>query len=58
MFYQGNPNVTLTSVGCKTSDTVCKALASDVAAERLHLRDDVDSLKLYPVVRASIGYRL
>jgi len=57
VFYQGNPNVTLASVGCKTSDTVCKALASDVAAERLHLRDDVDSLKLYPVVRASVGYR-
>jgi hypothetical protein len=57
VFYQGNPNVTLASVGCKTSDTVCKALASDVAAERLHLRDDVDTLKLYPVVRASIGYR-
>jgi hypothetical protein len=57
VFYQGNPNVSLASVGCKTSEAVCKALASDVAAERLHLRDDVDSLKLYPVVRASIGYQ-
>lgn len=57
VFYQGNPNVALASVGCTTSATVCKALASDVAAERLHLHDDVDSLKLYPVVRASIGYR-
>jgi hypothetical protein len=57
VFYQGNPNVSLASVGCTTSETVCKALASDVAAERLHLRDDVDALKVYPVVRASIGYR-
>jgi len=57
VFYQGNPNVSLASVGCTTSDTVCKALASDVAAERLHLRDDVDALKVYPVVRASIGYQ-
>ena len=57
VFYQGNPNVQLASVGCTTSDTVCKALAADVAAERLRLRDDVDTLKVYPVVRASIGYR-
>lgn len=57
VFYQGNPNVALASVGCTTSESVCKALSSDVAAERLHLRDDVDSLKVYPVVRASIGYR-
>jgi hypothetical protein len=57
VFYQGNPNVTLASVGCKTSDTVCKTLATDVAAERVRLRDDADALKVYPVVRASIGYR-
>lgn len=57
VFYQGNPNVQLASVGCTVSNTVCKALASDVAAERLRLRDDVDALKVYPVVRASIGYQ-
>jgi hypothetical protein len=39
------------------SNTVCKALANDVAVERLRLRDDVDTLKVYPVVRASIGYQ-
>ncbi len=57
VFYQGNPNVQLASVGCTVSSTVCKALASDVAVERLRLRDDVDALKVYPVVRASIGYQ-
>ncbi len=57
VFYQGNPNVQLASVGCTVSDTVCKTLAKDVAVERLRLRDDVDTLKVYPVVRASIGYR-
>ncbi|SDD09887.1 hypothetical protein SAMN05428966_103195 [Massilia sp. PDC64] len=57
VFYQGNPNVQLASVGCTVSNTVCKALANDVAVERLRLRDDVDALKVYPVVRASIGYR-
>jgi hypothetical protein len=57
VFYQGNPNVQLASVGCTVSNTVCKALANDVAVERLRLRDDVDALKVYPVVRASIGYQ-
>ena len=57
VFYQGNPNVHLASVGCTTSETVCKALASDVAVERQILRDDSDSFKLYPVVRVSIGYK-
>jgi hypothetical protein len=56
VFYQGNPNVQLASVGCTTSDTVCKALASDVAVQRQVLRDDTNSFKVYPVVRASIGY--
>jgi hypothetical protein len=57
VFYQGNPNVQLASVGCTVSNTVCKTLANDVAVERLRLRDDVDALKVYPVVRASIGYQ-
>jgi hypothetical protein len=57
VFYQGNPNVKLSSVGCTTSETVCKALASDVAVERQVLRDDSNSFKVYPVVRASIGYK-
>jgi len=57
VFYQGNPNVKLSSVGCATSETVCKALASDVAVERQVLRDDSNSFKVYPVVRASIGYK-
>jgi hypothetical protein len=57
VFYQGNPNVHLASTSCPTSLTDCVALINDIAAEQLHLRDDVDSFKVYPVVRASIGYR-
>lgn len=56
-FFQGNPNVTLGSWGCVTSATVCNALVKDIAAERLRLKDDVDSFKVYPVVRASVNYR-
>lgn len=56
-FYQGNPNVKLASVGCTTSQALCTALARDVAAEQLRLRSDVNGFKVYPVLRASLGYR-
>ncbi|QJE02729.1 hypothetical protein HH212_24220 [Massilia forsythiae] len=56
-FYQGNPNVKLASVGCTTSQAFCTALARDVAAEQVRLRRDVDGVKVYPVLRANLGYR-
>jgi hypothetical protein len=56
-FYQGKPNVNLVSIGCTTSNTVCKALAADVAAERASFEEDASSFKLYPVLRASLSYR-
>jgi hypothetical protein len=56
-FFQGSPNVALASVGCTASATICDALAKDVAAERLRLKDDIDSFKVYPVLRASLNYR-
>jgi hypothetical protein len=57
LFYQGKPNVDLTSEDCTTSKAVCDALVKDVAAERVRLQDDADSLKVYPVLRASLNYR-
>ena len=57
VFYQGRPNVQLASVGCASSQAVCKALVNDVEAERKSLQGDVDKLKLYPVLRVAIGYR-
>jgi hypothetical protein len=56
-FFQGNPNVDLGSYGCTISKTVCDALIKDVAVERRRLKDDVDSFKVYPVLRASLNYR-
>jgi hypothetical protein len=56
-FFQGNPNLTLASVGCTTSKEVCDALVKDVAAERLRLTEDVSSFKVYPVLRGSLNYR-
>jgi hypothetical protein len=56
-YFQGNPNVKLGSYGCTTLKAVCDALVQDIAVEQLHLQDDVDSLKVYPVLRASLNYR-
>jgi hypothetical protein len=55
-FYQGKADVHLVSLGCTTSNTVCKAVATDVAAERVRLQDDASSYKFYPVLRASLSY--
>lgn len=55
-FYQGNANVKLADSGCTAGTAVCTAVATDVAAERQRLRDDVSSFKFYPVLRASVSY--
>ena len=57
VFYQGNPNVQLASVGCTTSATVCKTLASHGAGARHILRAESDSFQQFPVVRVSVGYK-
>jgi hypothetical protein len=56
-FYQGKANVKLVSVGCTTSQAVCKQLVTDVEAERKKLMDDVSDYKVYPVLRASVSFR-
>lgn len=56
-FYQGNPNVKLVSIGCATSQAVCKQLVTDVEAERKKLAADVSDYKVYPVLRASVSFR-
>jgi hypothetical protein len=56
-FYQGKANVKLVSVGCATSQAICKQLVTDVAAERQKLMDDVSDYKVYPVLRASVSFR-
>jgi opacity protein-like surface antigen len=56
-FYQGKGNVRLESSGCTASRLVCDALASDLAAERAQFASDIDSNKVYPVLRGSVSYR-
>jgi hypothetical protein len=56
-YFQGRPNLKLGSTGCSAGKTICDAVIADVEAERLKLQDDLDSFKLYPVLRASLNYR-
>jgi opacity protein-like surface antigen len=56
-FYEGDPKVHLVSMGCVTSNTVCKAVATDVAAEAKRLQGDLSGYRFYPVARASLSYR-
>lgn len=56
VFYMGNPKVKLGNSGCTTSGAVCAVVTKDVAAERVKLQDDLDDLKVFPVLRASLGY--
>jgi hypothetical protein len=55
-YYQGKAHVNLVSRGCTVSQTVCRQLARDVAAEELRLAEDASDFKFYPVLRASISY--
>lgn len=57
VFVQGPPKVKLVSLGCTTSQTVCRALATDVAAERARFEDEIDFAKIYPVARIGVAYR-
>ena len=56
VFYMGNPNVKLGNADCATAAIICKIVANDLAVESVHLRDAVDGLKVYPVLRASLAY--
>lgn len=55
-FWQGKARVNLIAVGCTTSNTVCRQLASDVNVEELRLQEEASDFQVYPVLRASISY--
>lgn len=56
-FYQGKGTTKLVSLGCTTSNLVCKTLATDVAAERVKFDDQVNDLpRIYPVLRVALAY--
>ncbi|MGZ5198433.1 MAG: hypothetical protein ACXWC4_01575 [Telluria sp.] len=56
-FFQGDPKVHLVSIGCVSDHTVCKAIATDVAAETARLQGDLSGYRFYPVARVSLSYR-
>lgn len=56
-FLQGPPKVKLVSLGCTTSQQVCRGLAQDVAADSARFEDEIDYNKIYPVLRIGAAYR-
>jgi len=57
MFFQGPPKVKLVSLGCTTSQVVCRGLVRDVAADRARFEGEIDYRKIYPVLRIGAAYR-
>ena len=57
VFVQGPPKVNLVSLGCTTSPAVCRTLAQDVAAERARFEEEIDFMRIYPVLRIGAAYR-
>jgi len=54
--FQGKANVRLSNAGCTAIAAACAQLASDVAAQQASLADDLDSFRVYPVVRVGVSY--
>lgn len=56
VYYQGNAKVNLVNADCRSIALVCSLVANDVAAEAERLKKHLDDFKVYPVLRASVGY--
>ena len=57
VFVQCPAKVNLVSLGCTTSQAVCRQLAADVAVERSRFEEEIDFTKIYPVARIGMAYR-
>jgi len=55
--FQGEAKVRLTNTGCTALSAACTLLANDIARSQADLADDLDALRVYPVVRVGISYR-
>jgi len=54
--FQGKPKVRLVHTGCTAVPVACAMLARDVADEQNALADDLDALRVYPVLRVGVSY--
>lgn len=55
--FQGQAAVRLTNTGCTAVTAACTMLANDIAQEQAQLADDLDGLRVYPVLRVGITYQ-
>lgn len=58
VLYGGKPSVTLSATCAPTAPAaVCAQVATDVAAERMRLQDQMSLLQWYPVISLGLAYR-
>lgn len=57
LMFQGSPNSTLQSSGCRAPGAVCSQFANELARENASLRDEMGRLKVYPVLRIGVSYK-
>lgn len=55
VMFTGQADARLTSRNC--TGPLCPQLASDIAVEQTRLREDLDGMKYFPVVRVGVSYR-
>ena len=57
VMFQGSPNSTLQSSGCKAPGAVCTQFANELAKENAVLKDEMGRFKIYPVLRIGVSYK-
>jgi hypothetical protein len=55
--FQGKAKVRLTNTGCTAITAACTLLANDIAREQAELSNDLDDIRVYPVLRVGISYQ-
>jgi hypothetical protein len=58
VMFHGKPRASLTPTGCTSAvPGLCDQFRNDVRAEEAELKEKVDDLRAYPVLRAGLNYR-
>lgn len=55
--FHGKARVSLTNTGCTAITAACTLLANDIAREQIELSDDLDDIRVYPVLRVGLSYQ-
>jgi len=56
VIFQGSPSVSLKNRNCQLGAALCARLATDLAAEKKDLKDEVKDFRYFPVIRLGASY--